>query len=217
MAGQINIGDTWKNISAMNINIGDTWKSVVAAQVNIGDSWKTWWPTTPTYTVGDVALGGVIAYIYNSTDPGYVSGEQHGLVAQATDISSGSVWGTNVFIYNLGSTSKDPPDLAYRVLGMGKTNSERIVNAIGASAVAAKLCLDSTVSGYTDWFLPNYDEIYKLWENRVAIGNFNTTSYYQVANQYDTSTSFYQYFGASGYRGSAVKTSNKPVRAIRYF
>ena len=59
MAGQINIGDTWKNISAMNINIGDTWKSVAAAQINIGDSWKTWWPTTPS-------IDGKYIYLYNS-------------------------------------------------------------------------------------------------------------------------------------------------------
>jgi hypothetical protein len=59
MAGQINIGDTWKNISAMNINIGDTWKSVAAAQVNIGDSWKTWWPTT-------ASIDGKYIYLYNS-------------------------------------------------------------------------------------------------------------------------------------------------------
>ena len=62
MAGQINIGDTWKNISAMNINIGDTWKSVVAAQINIGDSWKTWWPTTPS-------IDGKYIYLYNSAAP----------------------------------------------------------------------------------------------------------------------------------------------------
>ena len=37
---QINIGDDWKEIDAMQINIGDTWKAVAGAQVNIGDSWK---------------------------------------------------------------------------------------------------------------------------------------------------------------------------------
>lgn len=37
---QMNIGDTWKEVSAMQINIGDTWKEVAGAQVNIGDTWK---------------------------------------------------------------------------------------------------------------------------------------------------------------------------------
>lgn len=38
---QINIGDSWKEISAMKINIGDSWKDVSSAQINIGDSWKS--------------------------------------------------------------------------------------------------------------------------------------------------------------------------------
>jgi len=37
---QINIGDSWKEISAMQINIGDVWKEVAGMQINIGDNWK---------------------------------------------------------------------------------------------------------------------------------------------------------------------------------
>jgi len=38
---KINIGDTFKTVSAIKINIGDSWKSVTAAKINIGDSWKS--------------------------------------------------------------------------------------------------------------------------------------------------------------------------------
>ena len=38
---QVNIGDVWKPIEAMQINIGDVWKAVASAKVNIGDDWKT--------------------------------------------------------------------------------------------------------------------------------------------------------------------------------
>lgn len=38
---KINIGDSWKESSAIKINIGDSWKEVVGIQQNIGDSWKT--------------------------------------------------------------------------------------------------------------------------------------------------------------------------------
>ncbi len=37
---QINIGDSWKEVSEMKINIGDSWKEVAGLQINIGDSWK---------------------------------------------------------------------------------------------------------------------------------------------------------------------------------
>jgi hypothetical protein len=39
--GQINIGDSWKEIEELKINIGDEWKTVDAWNLNIGDDWKT--------------------------------------------------------------------------------------------------------------------------------------------------------------------------------
>lgn len=38
---KINIGDTFKDITAIKLNIGDTWKTVTAMKINIGDVWKT--------------------------------------------------------------------------------------------------------------------------------------------------------------------------------
>lgn len=38
---QVNIGDSWKDVTDMKINIGDSWKDVVGIQQNIGDTWKT--------------------------------------------------------------------------------------------------------------------------------------------------------------------------------
>jgi hypothetical protein len=38
---KINIGDAWKDVSAIKINIGDTWKTVSSMKINIGDAWKT--------------------------------------------------------------------------------------------------------------------------------------------------------------------------------
>ncbi len=37
---QINIGDTWKDVTNLQINIGDTWKPVTKVQINVGDTWK---------------------------------------------------------------------------------------------------------------------------------------------------------------------------------
>lgn len=36
----LNIGDSWKSVSAISINIGDVWKAVTSASINIGDIWK---------------------------------------------------------------------------------------------------------------------------------------------------------------------------------
>jgi len=37
---KVNIGDTWKEMSAIKTNIGDSWKEVAAVKTNIGDTWK---------------------------------------------------------------------------------------------------------------------------------------------------------------------------------
>ena len=38
---KVNIGDSWKAVTAIKQNIGDTWKTVSAVKQNIGDTWKT--------------------------------------------------------------------------------------------------------------------------------------------------------------------------------
>ncbi|MBW8381879.1 MAG: DNRLRE domain-containing protein [Youngiibacter sp.] len=39
-AFQVNVGDVWKQPSAMYVNISDAWRQVVQAYVNIGDVWR---------------------------------------------------------------------------------------------------------------------------------------------------------------------------------
>ncbi len=38
--GQINIGDSWKDIQNIQINVGDSWKQLCDLNINIGDVWK---------------------------------------------------------------------------------------------------------------------------------------------------------------------------------
>ena len=38
---QINVGDSWKEVSNAYVNVGDVWKEVASASVNVGDVWKT--------------------------------------------------------------------------------------------------------------------------------------------------------------------------------
>ena len=52
MAAKINIGDTWKNTTALKVNINDSWKTVTGGYINIGDTWEKWWPELTTYISG---------------------------------------------------------------------------------------------------------------------------------------------------------------------
>ncbi len=38
---QLNIGDTFKTVSAIQVNVGDSWKAITKGQVNLGDTWKS--------------------------------------------------------------------------------------------------------------------------------------------------------------------------------
>jgi hypothetical protein len=122
--------------------------------------------TIPVYTVGQQALGGTIAYILQPGDPGYDSNVQHGLVATISDITTifeGLFWGcSGINVSGLSSA-----------LGAGASNTAIIAATCSDSSFAAKACADLVYGGYSDWYLPSFDELTKLQQNKNLIGNFD--------------------------------------------
>jgi hypothetical protein len=56
-------------------------------------------------------------------------------------------------------------------LGTGNQNTIKIMNVCATTGIAARLCSNLGAG----WYLPSKDELYKLYLNRAAIGNFDTT------------------------------------------
>jgi len=56
MAVGVNIGGTWKAITAIGVNIGGTWKAVTSAAVNIGGTWKQFWTSGPTIASASASI-----------------------------------------------------------------------------------------------------------------------------------------------------------------
>jgi hypothetical protein len=106
--------------------------------------------------VGDYINGGVVFYVFSSGDAGYVPGEEHGFVCAVTDQSTSAEWGCYGTI--IGVTS-----------GTGAQNTIAIEAACSSTGIAAHICANLVLNGYSDWYLPNQSEMSKLGQNQTAI------------------------------------------------
>ena len=207
-------------------------------QVYNGSSWTNFIGglTSEPMAVGSSYKGGKIAYIFQIADPGYVAGEFHGIIASNSDLSNGVRWGQG---YDGLTTTYDCTNRhgssGYALpcaIGSGNANTMRIISSnteTNPTDYAALICSNySTISNgitYDDWFLPSYNEMIKLFENKSLFGGlyYDSTNSGSKSNWYWTSTGdVFQDRAADvnsndGGKARNFRGSLLSVRAIRYF
>ena len=162
--------------------------------------------------IGDALQGGIVAYLFQEGDSGYVAGEIHGLIAATEDQSAEAEWGCMVTeISGADGTA----------IGTGAQNTLDILADCSEGGIAAKLAADYevTVDGvtYDDWFLPSKDELNELYLNQDAIGGFDAfLASYWSSTEFDDSDAWQQGF-SSGTQYNFYKFTDSRVRAVRSF
>ena len=166
--------------------------------------------------IGDIYGGGIVAYLMQPGDTTYDVNVQHGLIVANVNQSNYSAW-VNTPQINIVSCNA----LRNGLLN-GKANTDSIIKYYQSPIVsAASIARGYKGGNYTDWYLPNKDELNIIYLNRIAIGGLNTTAYYWTSSELDNTPTYkfaaWAQFFYNGLQGFANKTNPFYVRAIRAF
>lgn len=161
--------------------------------------------TTPGRYVGESYGGGIVAYLYVSGDPGYVVGEQHGIIARSADITD-RAW-SNITSAAVGETSVN--------LGAGTANTNLIIAQSGHTSSAASWSRASGSTVFTDFALPSLYDLIRLYSNRLSIGGFEGGTYW-TSSEVSATTAIAVNFNF-GTTPTTPKGTSCQLRPVRYF
>ncbi len=104
------------------------------------------------------------------------------------------------------------------VVGTGEQNTIDIVADCNSVGIAAKICSDLVLGGYSDWFLPSRDELHFMYTNLSlnSLGGFNATPYWS-STEIDLNFASLEYLNDGTQQPGNKNYSYYLVRAVRAF
>ncbi len=140
--------------------------------------------------------GGIIFFCF---------GDYNGLEAAAEDQSNSIIWGCSGTL--IGTAEN---------LGAGWFNTINIEDGCADAEFAAKLCRETDINGFADWYLPSIDQLEEMYTQKDVIGGFSSDGYYWSSTEAHATgakmLAFGSYFAANG-----GKSNPYNVRCIRSF
>lgn len=153
----------------------------------------------PPFSIGQSYGGGIIVYI-DSTGI-------HGLIVATSDQSSGIKWSPTPYTYIYSGVG----------IGGGIYGTNNMISAYGTTTLySATICRNYRGGNYTDWYLPNGEELDAVYAQRNVIGGFSVASYW-ISDNYDVSLGQAKSFDSQGGYTTYNKGTSLNVRAVRKF
>ena len=176
--------------------------------------WDYKFTTKKLLAIGDTYGGGKVAYLMHPGDTTYNANVQHGLIASILDIGQGSPWSN-------ASTTVVCNALGVNLL-QGISNTDSIIKYNPSPTITAAAIAKAHRGGnYSDWYLPNQNELNKLYIGRIAIGGFANGNYWSSSEVDASTTNKFSAWIQNFYIGLQYTTNKGTtsayVRAIRAF
>jgi len=124
--------------------------------------------------IGDHFAGGIVGYILQSGDPGYDQNTQHGLIIN--DIP-GSNYSLGLYKWDNHNPYKGFIWAANsQAIGSGLANTNAIISYQVDNSSAAGIARAYNGGGYTDWYLPSFEELMLIIQRSYSILSYNETT-----------------------------------------
>lgn len=147
----------------------------------------------PFLKYGDHYQGGIVFYIFQEGDKGYVPGETHGLIASFDDLQTAD--GELEVPWGCCPNTMDCLDISGAEnigIGYGQENTLAILAACNEPNIAARLCDDYSIEFegvvYNDWYLPSYSELAEMNQAKEFLLDYPQTYWTSEQSKIDMAT-----------------------------